>query len=164
MHYHAHLDYFVQSWVYNLAHRHKMGRLKTTMPESSFGMQQVISKSKIYSKSDFIEKYEVEYGYCTHSPEKCEVGDCRFCPHFLFDPGNEQEEAMEWLLNCSNALNRRIDEQLALLKQINLDMRYDFESLGYQQTGQERLHSVASELNRLMQQKAMVDSNLEDEL
>lgn len=161
LHYHAHVDYFVQSWVFNLAQRNKMEHLNKKVPESSIAMQQTIAKSKIFQAEDYEQKYEVDHGYCTYSPEKCEVGDCRYCPHFLFVPKQEQE-GMNWLMNCSHSLEQRIEEQLALLKQISLDIQYDLKLLKYQHTGQERLFSVANELNRFMQQKARVDAYLEE--
>lgn len=162
LHYHRHLDYFVQSWVYNLSQRQKMERINRSMPESVFSNNEIISRSKIFSPEDFDNKYEVDYGYCTYSPIKCEIGDCRFCPYFFFYPRESEEQALNWLMDCSSVLDQRIREQLALLKQIGLNMQYDLQLLEHQKTGQERLSAVASELNKLMHQKAMVDSHLEE--
>lgn len=62
--------------------------------------------------------------------------------------------------DCSKSLENRIKEQVELLRRITRSIHYDFYTVTFQQTGQERLSSASGELRRLMDQKAAIDSHL----
>ena len=163
LHYHKHLDHFAQSFVHHAAQMLRMKRKNLWKSSWDAATHTVISKSRLYQASDFQEKYRVEHGYCTDHPSRCQVGDCRFCEFYFFSPADEQE-GLAWLKDCSDALERRLKEQLELMRYVTKSMNYDCPTMTFQQTGQERLSSTCNELRRLIDQKAMVDSYLlEDE-
>ncbi len=161
MHYHSHLDYFAESYVYTLTQTNRMKRMTLSGSDLNLGSRELIAKGHIYSQNDFSEIHEVDYGYCTDHPSRCKVGDCRFCDYF-FIPKENLMKANQWLKDCSDMLATRMTEQLELMKRINRDMAYNLQTLEYQSTGQEHLSVSANELTRIMEQKAMVDSLLED--
>ncbi|MEX2462147.1 MAG: integrase [Paenibacillaceae bacterium] len=163
MHYHSHLDYYAQSFVYVLSKTYKMKKFNESSRDPSFNSSNIFAKAQIYVKSDFQETYEVEYGYCTYHPSKCLVGDCRYCEHF-FIPKDRLNEATDWLTDSSERLKHRISEQLELMKRISMDMSYNFQTFEFQNSGQENLLNKANELNRLIRQKAIVDSFFEEVL
>ncbi|MGC6590330.1 integrase [Paenibacillus sp. Dod16] len=164
LHYHKHLDHFAQSFVHHAAQVLRMKRKNLWRINWDNATQGIIAKSRIYQISDFQETYKVEHGYCTDHPSRCQVGDCRFCEFYFFSPEDKQK-GLAWLKDCSDALESRLKEQLELIRYVTKSINYDFATLTYQQTGQERLSSASNELRRLMDQKAMVDSYLlEDEL
>ncbi|ASJ54546.1 hypothetical protein BP422_13845 [Brevibacillus formosus] len=163
MHYHAHLDYFAESWVYNLSQRYRLDRINRAATIPTFSVRKVLAKQELFQPADFEQRYEVDHGFCTYNPSLCETGDCRFCEHYLFSPGTEShEEAIRWLTNSSNELQRRMREQIDYLKEISKHIYYDVFTLEVQKTGQERLLNAANQLRRIMEQKAMGDSYLEE--
>lgn len=162
MHYHGHLDHFAESYVYTLAQSHRMDRITFSNYDANFNFRELVTKGKLYDLSNFNEFHEVDYGYCTDHPARCEIGDCRFCKHF-FIPRQDLQHAMKWLKDSSDSLGTRIKEQLNFIKRLVKDMVYNLKTLEYQYSAQENLSSAANELKRMLDQKSLVDSWMEDE-
>ncbi|OUC02588.1 hypothetical protein BK784_08820 [Bacillus thuringiensis serovar medellin] len=155
LHYHAHLDHLAESAVYILAknYKNKFNRLSLSSLD-----REVELKGKIYSKSDFENLHEVEFGYCTDEPSQCKIGDCRYCGFYYFTPSqHEYEEGVKWLRDQSQALQVRIKEQIKFMVSIGKNMGYDLKTLQYPINKQEQLSTNAYRLKRLMEQKARVD-------
>ncbi|MGR5972540.1 hypothetical protein ACT7CX_12795 [Bacillus cereus] len=104
----------------------------------------------------------VDFGYCTdiEFPFNC-TGDCRHCNHYLFSPETDDiNEGLTWLNDYSKLLKRKINEQVSMLTFLSKNMNYNLEELNYSLIDQENLSSSANELNRLLNQKAIVDAKL----
>ncbi|WP_242292488.1 integrase [Bacillus cereus group sp. BfR-BA-01441] len=161
-----HLTYFTESWVYNLTEKHRrLMHVNTSLPDSLFTQhtRDTINKYKlykdIYDTNNFLP---VDFGYCTdiEYPFNC-TGDCRHCSHYLFSPKTDEiTEGLTWLNDYSKLLNRKINEQVSMLTFISKNMNYNLEESNYSLIDQENLSSSASELNRLLTQKAIVDAKL----
>lgn len=168
-HYWGHLKYFSESWVYNLVEKHRrLDHLNITIPDAYFteDIRRAINSYKLNKDEEFENALPVDYGYCLDNnyPNNCS-GDCRHCLHYRFHPKKENlNEAINWLTDFSQTLSRKIDEQISLLTYISQTVNYDLESLTYSITDQEELSYTANELNRLLHQKAMIDSKLPKEV
>ncbi|MDM8151344.1 integrase [Priestia megaterium] len=168
-HYWGHLKYFSESWVYNFAEKHRrLDHLNKTMPDAYFteDIRRIINSYKLNKSEEFDNALPVDYGYCVDNnyPNNCS-GDCRHCLHYRFHPKKENlNEAINWLTDFSQTLSRKIDEQISLLTYISQTVNYDLTSLTYSITDQEELSYTANELNRLLHQKAMIDSKLPNEV
>ncbi|MCY9659526.1 integrase [Paenibacillus chondroitinus] len=156
MHYHAHLEHFAESAVQILAKsymKNKKGFAQLSLNK------EIIIRAKVFSRGDYKNLFEVDYGYCTDHPSRCKVGDCRLCEHYYFSPENK-EEGLLWLKDFSQALKTRISEQIQFMLTISNSMEYSLKTLEYPIHKQEQLSGSANELKRLMDQKASVDSIL----
>ncbi|WP_226603038.1 integrase [Bacillus cereus] len=164
--YWSHLTYFTESWVYNLTEKHRrLMHVNTSLPDSSFTQhtRDTINKYKlckdIYNTNKFLP---VDFGFCTdiEYPFNC-TGDCRHCSHYLFLPETDEiNEGLAWLNDYSKLLKRKINEQVSMLTFLSKNMNYNLEELNYSLIDQENLSSSANELNRLLNQKAIVDAKL----
>ncbi len=139
-----------------------------TIPDAYFteDIRRIINSYKLNKGEEFENALPVDYGYCLDNnyPNNCS-GDCRHCLHYRFHPKKENlNEAINWLTDFSQTLSRKIDEQISLLTYISQTVNYDLESLTYSITDQEELSYTANELNRLLHQKAMIDSKLPKEV
>jgi len=157
--YWGHIEYFAESWVYVLSENNRLDRLNKSMSDGIFTVKSKLDKHRIYELSDFDTLRPVEYGYCTDSdfPNNC-TGDCRFCDFYHFYPKENYTDGTRWLTDCSDLLDRRISDQIKLLEHINQNMKFNLDTNYYSTIDQEELSSTANELNRMMEQKAMVDS------
>ncbi|HDX9591007.1 TPA: integrase [Bacillus pseudomycoides] len=164
--YWSHLTYFTESWVYNLTEKHRrLMHVNTSLPDSSFiqHTRDTINKYKLYKDIYNTKTFlPVDFGYCTDTqyPFNC-TGDCRHCSHYLFSPETDEiNEGLTWLNDYSKLLKRKINEQVSMLTFLSKNMNYNLEELNYSLIDQENLSSNANELNRLLNQKAIVDAKL----
>ncbi|MCU5605988.1 integrase [Bacillus cereus] len=164
--YWSHLTYFTESWVYNLTEKHRrLLHVNTSLPDSSFTQhtRDTINKYKLYKDIYNTKTFlPVDFGYCTDIkyPLNC-TGDCRHCSHYLFSPETDEiDEGLTWLNDYSKLLKRKINEQVSMLTFLSKNMNYNLEELNYSIIDQENLSSSANELNRLLNQKAIVDAKL----
>ncbi|HDR4425399.1 TPA: integrase [Bacillus cereus] len=164
--YWSHLTYFTESWVYNLTEKHRrLMHVNTSLPDSSFSQytRDTINKYKLYKDTYDTKNFlPVDFGYCTdiEYPFNC-TGDCRHCSHYLFSPETDKiDEGLTWLNDYSKLLKRKINEQVSMLTFLSKNMNYNLEELNYSLIDQENLSSSANELNRLLNQKAIVGAKL----
>ncbi|PDY45522.1 integrase [Bacillus pseudomycoides] len=164
--YWSHLTYFTESWVYNLTEKHRrLMHVNTSLPDSSFSQytRDTINKYKLYKDAYDTKNFlPVDFGHCTdiEYPFNC-TGDCRHCSHYLFSPETDKtDEGLTWLNDYSKLLKRKINEQVSMLTFLSKNMNYNLEELNYSLIDQENLSSSANELNRLLNQKAIVDAKL----
>lgn len=157
--YWGHIEYFAESWVYILSENNRLERLNKSMSDGIFNIKNRLDRHRIYELSDFETLRPVEYGYCTDSnfPNNC-IGDCRFCDFYHFSPEEKYTDGIQWLTDCSDLLDRRISDQIKLLEHINQNIKFNLDTNYYSTIDQEELSSTANELNRMMEQKAKVDS------
>lgn len=163
--YWGHLKYFSESWVYNLAEKHRrLENLNITVPDANFveSNRRILNSYKLDKDKDFKNCMPVDYGYCLDIdyPNNC-LSDCRFCTFYRFHPDNNKlNEGINWLNDLSKNLSRKINEQISLLTYISNNIKYDVKSLNYSLADQEDLSYISSELNRLLHQQALLKSKI----
>src|SRR5699024_10559128 len=156
--YWGHLEYFVESFVYILTSKNRMNRLEKDLGKGVFSFMDKVDESKIFSPDDFESTQEVEHGFCKNRsfPENC-PGECRYCDFYLFYPSN-YEEGIKWLQNDSELLEQQLTTELISLLEIYKNMKFNLKTESYSIINQEQALSKANLLNRLIKQKAMIDS------
>ncbi|MDZ3952282.1 site-specific integrase [Bacillus thuringiensis] len=163
--YWGHLQYFTESWVYNLTEKNRrLQPLQESLSDANFTTEnrKILSTYKLNQEKDYQDYRPVEYGYCLDPefPEHC-GSDCRVCSFYHFHPENDAlQDGLTWLYDISHSLQRKIREQVSLLTYLSQQMKYDIPNLNYSIVDQEELSSYANELNRLLWQQAMVDSKI----
>lgn len=158
--YWGHIEHFVESFVYILTSKNRITQLDSKFSNGIFSYQDKIDESKIFEISDFEKLHEVEHGYCRNNnfPEEC-PGECRFCEYYLFKPKNIQE-GIKWLQDKSDLLEQQLMTETRSLLAIFKNMKFNLITETYSILDQEMALSNANVINRLIRQKAMVDSLL----
>ncbi|WP_445480341.1 hypothetical protein ACULLL_09265 [Lysinibacillus irui] len=158
--YWGHMEHFVESFVYILTSKNRMTQLDNKLNNGIFNFQDKIDESKILEISDFEKLHEVEHGYCRNNnfPEEC-PGECRFCEYYFFKPKNYQG-GIKWLQNQSDLLEQQLMTETRSLLAIFKNMKFNLITETYSILDQEMALSNANVINRLIRQKAMVDSLL----
>ncbi|SFB25637.1 MULTISPECIES: site-specific integrase [unclassified Bacillus (in: firmicutes)] len=164
-HYWGHLEYFAQSWVYNLSEKHRRFKIiDKKLPQANFTEEnrKVLMKYKLYQDKDFSDYLPVDFGYCLNLdfPFDC-PGECRHCKFYQFHPKEKElNKGSDWLLDYSLNLQRKINERVSYLQYLSHKMKYDLPNLKYSIVDQEELSSASNELNRFLLQKSIVDSHI----
>ncbi|HIT90374.1 site-specific integrase [Psychrobacillus sp. BL-248-WT-3] len=156
--YWGHIEYFVESFVYILTSKYRVNRLEKELSEGIFGVMDKVDESKIFSPQDFEFVQEVEHGFCRNAifPENC-PGECRYCEHYFFHP-QDFEEGIKWLQDGSDLLEQQLTVELRSLLDLYKNMKFNLNTESYSIIDQESALSKANLLNRLIKQKAMLDS------
>lgn len=156
--YWGHLEYFVDSFVYILTSKNKVNRLEKDLNKGIFSFMDKVDESKIFSPEDFEYIQEVEYGFCKNDkfPENC-PGECRYCDFYFFYP-KDYEEGIKWLQDDSDLLEQQLTVELRSLLELYKNMKFNLNTESYSVIDQENALSKANLLNRLIKQKAMIDS------
>src|SRR5699024_1540358 len=156
--YWGHLEYFVESFVYILTSKYRINRVERNLSEDTLNVKNKIDESKIFSPHDFDFVQEVEQGFCRNAsfPENC-PGECRYCDYYLFYPEN-YEEGIKWLQDGSDQLEQQLTVELRSLLDIYENMKFNLSTENHSVIDQESALGKANLLNRLIRQKAMVDS------
>lgn len=158
--YWGHIEYFVESYVYIISTKARVNRVERKLGEGIFDFEDKINEGKIYSPNDFPGCKEVKHGYCKFEilPEEC-TGECRYCKHFLFYP-KDYDEGLDWLLSGSEKIEQQLTAELKSLLNIYKNMKFNLSTESYSIIDHEEALSKANLINRLIRQKAMIDSLL----
>jgi len=156
--YWGHLEYFVESFVYILTSKNRVNRLEKDLSKGIFSFMDKMDESKIFSPEDFEYLQKVEYGFCKNDkfPENC-PGECRYCDFYFFYP-KDYEEGIKWLQDDSDLLEQQLTTELLSLLKLYKNMKFNLKTESYSIIDQENALSKANLLNRLIKQKAMIDS------
>ncbi|GIO21387.1 hypothetical protein J18TS1_44870 [Oceanobacillus oncorhynchi subsp. incaldanensis] len=156
--YWGHLEFFVESFVYILTSKYQVNRLERDLSEGIFNVMDKVDESKIFSPQDFEFIQEVEHGFCRNDifPENC-PGECRYCKHYFFHP-KDFGEGIKWLQDGSDLLEQQLTVELRSLLDLYKNMKFNLNTESYSIIDQESALSKANLLNRLIKQKAMIDS------
>ncbi|WP_066297959.1 tyrosine-type recombinase/integrase [Bacillus sp. FJAT-29937] len=160
--YYSHVDHFVQSQVYLLAQKKLELNLETNIGKNMTSTSRyTYDKGLIYEDTD-LEKYrKVDFGFCSNPdfPDNC-AGECRVCqPFYIFKPAiNDLEKGLKWLTDCSQSIQRNIQEVTDMMFSLSKNMFYDFQNLRHQESGQSKLNSASSQLTRFMDQRSTVEA------
>lgn len=156
--YWGHLESFVESFVYILTSKYRINRLERDLSDGTFNVMDKVDESKIFSLQDLEFAQEVEHGYCRNNtfPENC-PGECRYCEYYFFRPENF-EEGINWLQDRSDLLEQQLTTELRSLLVLYNNMQFNLHTESYSVIDQDTALSKANLLNRLIRQKAMIDS------
>ncbi|PGT80080.1 MULTISPECIES: tyrosine-type recombinase/integrase [Bacillaceae] len=160
--YWGHLEYFVESYVYIISTKARIHRLEKSLGEGIFGVKDKINESRIYKPEDFPLRKEVKNGYCKYGAFDNCTGECRFCDDFFYYPKNH-DEGLKWLLSGSDHLEQQLETELKSLLNLYKNMKFNFATESYSMLDHEQILSKANLINRLIRQKAMVDSLLPED-
>jgi len=160
--YYSHVDHFVQSQVYLLAQKKLELNLENNIGKNMTSTSRYLyDKGLIYDNTELEKFRKVDFGFCRNLdfPNNC-AGECRVCqPYYIFKPAiNDLEEGLKWLTDCSQSIQRNIQEVTEMMFSLSKNMYYDFQYLKHQKSGQSKLNSSSSQLLRLMDQKSTVEA------
>lgn len=157
--YWGHLEYFMESHVYILSTKARINRLEKKLKGGVFDVTDKINESRIYTPEDFPLRKEVQHGYCKYGNLDNCTGECRNCNDFFYCPKNP-DEGLQWLLSGSESLEQQLVTELKSLLNIYKNMKFNLATESYSMFDHEQALSKANLINRLIRQKAMVDSLL----
>ncbi|MFT8322707.1 MAG: hypothetical protein ABF649_17690 [Bacillus sp. (in: firmicutes)] len=160
--YWGHLEYFVESYVYIISTKARIHRLEKSLGEGIFAVKDKINESRIYKPEDFPLRKEVKHGYCKYGAFDNCAGECRYCDDFFYYPKNP-DEGLKWLLSGSDHLEQQLVTELKSLLNLYKNMKFNLATESYSMFDHEQALSKANLINRLIRQKAMVDSLLPED-
>lgn len=148
--YRSHLILYAESRVIQLTeiYRRNLRKIALGQTKSIKNIDKGLRARRILTKEDFEQTYPVDYGYCTYSPVKCPVRDCRHCK-FYFIPQDMWSDALPYLMDESEKLDTQIREIIHTM----MDIRNDI-------SNNEALKNKSAELSAEIQNKAMVDARI----
>lgn len=166
MHYFNHLKHLNESSIQYLSDQYKKMSLISQYNENpllSENVRRIKAKSltTVIPEPQLKKLHKLPLGYCTYDPSQCPVGDCRHCQHFYVPFEELTQDVFIWLGDESERLQSRIKEQLELMKNLSINMSYNFVTLEYDQLSQAELSYLSSNMKKLRQQKAWTDAHRE---
>jgi integrase len=144
--YQQHIDYFIQSKVYNLSNLYKIKKIKGLSDlVSTIELEDAWQRSLLSKEShSFLE--EVEIGYCTDELKNCQSDKCQFCDHWWISRTDLIKFEPE-LRNIVEIKNQRIQEKIKFMGRLSKEMEYDFKKNRYSPFDQERLSRESKGIN-----------------
>jgi hypothetical protein len=148
--YRSHLILYAESRVIQLTeiYRRDLRKVSFGRTKSIKNIDMGLRARRILETVDFEQTYPVDYGFCTYSPIKCPIRDCRHCK-FYFIPQEMWKDALPYLMDESE----KLDSQIREIVHTMMDIRNDI-------SNNETLKNKSAELSAEIQNKAMVDARI----
>lgn len=148
--YRSHLILYAESRVIQLTeiYRRNLRKVILGRTKSINNIDKGLRARRILTTEDFEQTYPIDYGFCTYSPIKCPVRDCRHCK-FYFIPQDRWSDALPYLMDESEKLENLIREIIHTM----MDIRNDI-------ANNETVKNKSAELSAEIKNKAMVDARI----
>lgn len=155
----SHLDYFAEAKMKILSDQIKKNRFSKLGDTYLDENNALIVRSKLYTNDGTGLKIGNNLCLDKEFPNNC-IRDCIFCPHYIIDL--TQPNAIKDIKLKASNVNKNIKNVIATMQQISKEMIYDTENIKYSQLDQEKLFNLANKLNKLFNEKAMLDSYIDE--
>jgi integrase len=160
-HYQRHLDYFIQSKVYELSRIYKLNQMNEFKKNSHSHELKNLEINSLQSKTNFSYLEKMDIGYCTDPKMDCESEYCQLCTKFWI-PRDELRENYEELFNFKKSYEKRIKERIETMNRIRKGMEYDINKNNHSIDEQEKLFREAKLLETEINGLAKINNYFED--
>lgn len=151
----SHLDYFAEARIKVLSDQIKKNRFNNLGDTYLDENNALIIRSKLYINDGSGIKIGDNFCLDTEFPDNC-IKDCTLCPYYVLDLS--KPNVIKELKLKSGKINNNIKEIIKTMQKITTEMVYDLANISYSQTDQEQLFNLANKLNKLFNDKAIIDS------
>ncbi|PGB81754.1 hypothetical protein COM05_18860 [Bacillus toyonensis] len=161
--YQCHIEYFIDSKVYELALLNKMkngiGFEEGDFASSLALKDNLLNSLKSYEEHKFGEDDEVEIGYCTDDSKRCESSVCALCSKNWI-PRREIEANLKELIELRTQIRKKLKIATKTLMRIHDEMTVEYKTERVDPTEDTDLKRKAKEVNGAIHDYSMILAKL----